>query len=242
MSGKIVGEVLAAAPRLRDMGLSERSFHALVAIAEKCHHQTRQGSVRWDHIRNGLYGASKRTAERAVHELRDAGLVTVSATGYGNQHMARAPIYRVAALPVTDIAVSESPPPLTDTVVSESSESAYRQHKSAYRQTESAYRHLGVVLDGPIDGPIDGEPPRYCPDHPNDTDRKCGPCKTARLKHEQWQAEQTEQAAQDREARKRAREDCNICGGYWYVLGDDLTPIEPLKRCPVCKPAEAVVG
>ncbi|MGH3637330.1 MAG: hypothetical protein ACRDTS_25240, partial [Mycobacterium sp.] len=47
MSGQLVGEVLAASGAFRAAGLSERGFHALVAIAEKCHTQSRQGSVPW---------------------------------------------------------------------------------------------------------------------------------------------------------------------------------------------------
>jgi hypothetical protein len=83
MSGAIVGEVIAARPTLQARGLSERGFHALIAIAEKCHTQTRQGSVRWDHIRDGLYGASKRTAQRAVQDLTTAGVLRVVKSGFG---------------------------------------------------------------------------------------------------------------------------------------------------------------
>lgn len=228
MSGALVGEVLAASERLRNGGLSERGFHALVAIAEKCHTKTRQGSVRWDHIRSGLYGASKRTAERAVADLKSAGLVSVVLRGFNNNHgRSCAPIYRIAPLTDTATQVSESPPTDTD------------KSGDRYRQIEDRYRHPGVVLDGPIDGPTDGEPSRYCTKHPNGTEKNCGPCGTARLKHKRWETEKADRDRRAREARAQARKDCNICGGNWYVLGADLTPLEPLVACPVCKPAQA---
>lgn len=34
MSGQLVGEVIAASPTFQKRGLSERGFHALIAIAE----------------------------------------------------------------------------------------------------------------------------------------------------------------------------------------------------------------
>ncbi len=97
MSGQLVGEVIATSPTFQKRGLSERGFHALIAIAEKCHTQTRQGSVRWDHIRDCLYGASRRTAQRAVHDLLTAGVLEIVKPGFGNQYgRTCAPIYQIA--------------------------------------------------------------------------------------------------------------------------------------------------
>ena len=102
MSGQLVGEVIAASPTFQKRGLSERGFHALIAIAEKCHTQTRQGSVRWDHIRDCLYGASRRTAQRAVHHLLTAGVLEIVNPGFGNQYgRTCAPIYQIAPLGIT---------------------------------------------------------------------------------------------------------------------------------------------
>lgn len=83
MSGQLVGEVIAASPTFLKRGLSERGFHALIAIAEKCHTQTRQGSVGWDHIRDCLSGASRRTAQRAVHDLLTASVLEIVKPGFG---------------------------------------------------------------------------------------------------------------------------------------------------------------
>lgn len=33
----------------------------------------------------------------------------------------------------------------------------------------------------------DSEPPRFCPEHPNGTDKRCWPCGEARKKHEAWE-------------------------------------------------------
>ena len=110
MSGQLVGEVLAASAALRTQGLSERGFHALVAIAEKCHPVTRQGTVRWDHICDGLYGASLRTAKRAVAELKSQGLLCVVKRGFDNQHgRVCAPVYEIGLLNERDTQVSQSP-------------------------------------------------------------------------------------------------------------------------------------
>jgi hypothetical protein len=152
MSGQLVGEVLDASAALRARGLSERGFHALVAIAERCHPQTRQGSVRWDHIRDGLYGASKRTAERAVRDLKTAGVLRVVKSGFNNnQGRICAPIYEIGALTDTDTQMAESLGTDTDKTATDTDKPGGR-----YRQNANRYRHPGVVLDGSIDGPIDG--------------------------------------------------------------------------------------
>ena len=137
MSGQLVGEVIAASPTFQKRGLSERGFHALIAIAEKCHTQTRQGSVRWDHIRDCLYGASRRTAQRAVHDLLTAGVLEIVKPGFGNQYgRTCAPIYQIAPLVDNDTWVAQS-------------------NKVDDDKPGSGSRHPGVVLDGPIDGPIE---------------------------------------------------------------------------------------
>lgn len=108
MSGQLVGEVIAASDSLRAQGLSERGFHALIAIAEKAHTQSRQASVPWIHISAGLYGASKRTAERAVQDLKTVGILRVVRPGFKNQHGAQAPIYEIRPVSDTDSQVSAS--------------------------------------------------------------------------------------------------------------------------------------
>ena len=99
-----MGEVIAAADSLKKRGLSERGFHALVAIAEGCRIETRQGSVPYSRIQAGLFGASRSTAERAIRDLKTAGLIRVVKRGFNN-HAGRAcaPIYEIAILsdPVT---------------------------------------------------------------------------------------------------------------------------------------------
>src|ERR1700722_3405011 len=110
MSGQLVGEVIAASQALRAVGLSERGFHALIAIAEKCHQDTRQGSVRWDHIRAGLYGASLSTAKRAVQDLKAADVVEVVKRGFDNQNgRACALIYKIRPLTERVTQVTHSP-------------------------------------------------------------------------------------------------------------------------------------
>lgn len=83
MSGQLVGEVIGAVDALRARGLSERGFHALIAIADKASGD-RTASVRWDHLRAGLYGASKRTAQRAVEDLLAVEVVRIVKVGFRN--------------------------------------------------------------------------------------------------------------------------------------------------------------
>jgi hypothetical protein len=100
MSGRLVGQVIAASPVLQERGLSKNGFLALLAIAEKCTEKNMQASVPWIHLSHGLYGASKRTVVRTVGELKDAGLVRVVKRGWANQHGdAQAPIYELCLAP-----------------------------------------------------------------------------------------------------------------------------------------------
>ena len=157
MSGKIVGEVLDASARLKESGLPERAYHALVAIAEKCHTDTRQGSVRWDHIRAGLYGSSKRTAERAVAELKNAGLVTVVRVGFNNNRgRACAPIYAISTLTDTDTAMTQSvgsdtDRAMTDTGGTDTAKPVTDTAKPG-TDTDTQVSYLTVLYDGSTDG------------------------------------------------------------------------------------------
>jgi hypothetical protein len=151
MSGQLVGEIIAAADAFRAAGLSERGFRALIAIAEKCHTNTRQSSVPWKHIQQGLYGASKRTAERAVQDLKTFGAIRVVKPGFNNNAgRVCAPIYEIASLTDTDTQVTESVGGDTDKTETDTDKSGDR------------YRHPGVVLNGPHNGSTNVP---ACPDY-----------------------------------------------------------------------------
>jgi len=177
MSGPLVGQVIAAAPALKARGVSKAGYMALVAIAEKAHPKTLQASVRWDHIRNGIYGASKRTAQRAVAELVGAGLVVVLSPGFGNRHGSKAPIYRVSHRLDDDKAMTSSSHLDDDKAVTQSSCAATvldddkmnldaTKQGSRSRQNEPRRdthpplncgdSQLDVPIDGSFDVPIDG--------------------------------------------------------------------------------------
>ena len=171
MSGQLVGEVIDASPALQKRGLSERGFHALIAIAEKCHPQTRQGSVRWDHIRDGLYGASLSTAKRAVADLKSAGAIRVLKRGFDNQHgRICAPVYQIEPLGDADswVAVSATTEQVTQVTQSPGVRTGHPDDPIAMgangsnqggERVKSGGRtgHPGDLLDGSIDGSIDGE-------------------------------------------------------------------------------------
>jgi hypothetical protein len=216
MAGRLVGEVLAMAPALKASGLPERAFHALVAVAEKCHTDSRRGSVRWDHIRAGLYGASKRTAERAVEDLKKAGLLQVVKPGFNNNHgRVCAPVYEIAPLsdPATQLSESAGTDDAIQVAGSLPTDTAKTGTDTAksddrYRQNGDRSRHLGGVLDGSIDGVIDGSidggesageivttaatledepPPLFCHRHPTGTEGPCGGCADARRRRQEWE-------------------------------------------------------
>ena len=96
MSGQLVGEVLAArGGHLAE--LSQGQTLALVAIAEKCHADSRQGSVRLSHIQ-AVIGKSQRTAVRTLEQLKSRGLIRVVKRGYKSHGVARANIYELSVL------------------------------------------------------------------------------------------------------------------------------------------------
>lgn len=112
MSGQLVGEIIAASDSLRERGLSERAFQALIAIAEKSNTNTRQGSVRWDHIRAAQYGRSLATAKRAIKELEDSGYIRKIKRGFNNQQgRSAAPVYQLSTMPVRPDIAGTSPEP-----------------------------------------------------------------------------------------------------------------------------------
>lgn len=239
MSGQLVGEVLAASGELQARELSPRAFHALVAIAEKAGVDNREASVRWDHIRAGLYGASKRTAERAVEELKAAGLVSVVRPGFKNQHAAQAPVYRVLPLTDRDTQVSVSEFEDRDTQVSVSTEPDTDKSELDTDKTGSGYRHPGVVLDGSLDGSLDGgrarldDEPR-CERHRDPVifprAPKCRDCQNVRESREAAQRAADEEAKAAKAAITRAIDNCPDCDGYGRL--DDLTecPRHPNHR------------
>lgn len=154
MSGRLVGEVIAAAPQLRAGGLSKNGFLALLAIAEKCHHVTNEGSVRWGHICDGLYGGSRSTAERAVKELKDSGYVRVVKPGWANKRGDyKAPVYELRITRITSLVTeSKGEDHVTgDGIQGEDSVKSELDSVKPPPLTSGA-----PTLDGPIDGPIDG--------------------------------------------------------------------------------------
>jgi DNA-binding transcriptional ArsR family regulator len=159
MSGQLVGEVLdARAERLAD--LSQAQTLALVAIAEKCHADSRQGSVRLSHIQAAI-GKSQRTTVRTLEQLKDRELIRVVKRGYKSHGVARASIYELSAL---------TPPK-----VAQPTSGAYATQDGATNghvltpnpdvltpNPDVLTPSMGGVLDGSIDGSIDGREARAC--------------------------------------------------------------------------------
>lgn len=156
MSGQLVGEVIAASPELYASGLSKNGFLALIAIAEKCHARTRQASVPWVHLRRGLYGAHKRTAERAVRELKDAELIQVARRGYKAPNGdSAATIYKLMKLP-TPVSVTPKEPTPVSVTPSEASDKI----DEASDKIGQASATQGVGVNGSINGSTNGRESR----------------------------------------------------------------------------------
>jgi hypothetical protein len=148
MSGQLVGEVLDAREAGRLDDLSPPTLLALIAIAEKCHGTTRQGSVRMSRIQ-AVMGQSRTTAWRAVRKLTDRGLVRMVKRGYRSHGEGHATVYELARVHVsanmkhapTDVHVSNP-----DVHVSNSASACFT---------------LGETNDGLNDGLNDGKEPPY---------------------------------------------------------------------------------
>lgn len=243
MSGQLVGEVLAASDSLRARGLSERGFHALVAIAEKAQTESRQGSVRWDHIRAGLYGASLSTAKRAIADLKSVGAIRIIRRGFDNQNgRVCAPIYEVSKLTeqVTQVTHSVGDEQVTKVTHSPPTERVISGGRTG--QNDDRMGHPGDLLDGSIDGPIDERgrglrseptPPQSdiaakqtfsprCPDHIHfEHPPKCGGCGMARKAAEEQAVATEARADQLRRAIRGAIDACGRCDQYGRL--DDQT-------------------
>lgn len=217
MSGQLVGEVLAAADELRRRGLTERGFHALIAIAEKCHTDSRQASVPWLHIRAGLFGASLPTAKRAVKDLRDAGCLRVVKRGFDNQHgRVCAPIYEIEPLGEQITQMSQSSPTERVTQMIHSVGGVRIKSGGRTDQIEGRTDHPGDPLNGSSNGPTNGgrdDEPR-CARH-RDTPRP-PPC----LDCEQIRKERDRARAAERDAIREAIDNCRSCDQYGRDLMD----------------------
>jgi hypothetical protein len=243
VSGKIVGEVITASKELRSRGVSKSAFYALVAIAEKTNHYTREGQVRWEHICDGLYGKSVSTARRAVKELIQADLIEVSQKGYRNRFGSQATIYRVLAL-TTQVTKAKSV--ALTTQVTKASGSSFDHFRSSFDHFGSSFDHADALTstaaahdgndgnDGgarPEKSTETAEPPRHCQRHPGNSTKPCGDCKQAREENDAWKARQSERLRAEGQARRQAIDDCPLCDQDGHRLGDDGLPSDNPAKC-----------
>lgn len=70
-----------------------------------------------------------------------------------------------------------------------------------------------VTSGGELTSVADPEPPRFCPDHPEDTTDPCIPCRDSRKAHKAWTERQKERDQLEREYRSRLQENCARCHG-----------------------------
>jgi hypothetical protein len=166
MSGQLVGEVLDAAEAGLLDGLSPAAFHALLAIAERCHHITRQGTVHKPRIQAAIHAHnSSRTADRAIRALKDAGRIRIVKRGYKAPNGATAPpIYELLTLPKL------SPPKVAEASrqafakTGQNPDEAFAKSEEAFAKTGQAFATQGGDLNGSINGSSNGEVPPYAPE------------------------------------------------------------------------------
>lgn len=75
------------------------------------------------------------------------------------------------------------------------------------------------------------EPSRYCPDHPNDTDERCGACGDARRARKAWDERREAAAAAAKAGRRAWIAACRQCDPSGWRLGPDRAPVDPAVRC-----------
>jgi hypothetical protein len=174
MSGRLVGQVISASPMLQERGLSKNGFLALLAIAEKCAEKNMQASVPWIHLSRGLYGASKRTVERTVGELKNTGFVRVVKRGWANQHGdAQAPIYELCLPPL----VAET----NRELFAKSGELSAKSGELSAMQSGGLNGSTNGSTNGDARASAPAPTPSRCPKHVNDPDPPdCRACQKAR--------------------------------------------------------------
>jgi hypothetical protein len=84
----------------------------------------------------------------------------------------------------------------------------------------------------------DPEPPRYCPEHPHDTNEHCADCIPLRKAHDAWkrnrdlwELDELDQARRRKAAEAQQSKDCLLCDEANWVLGSDGKPVDPARKC-----------
>lgn len=153
MSGALVGEIIDALEHGLELTSSE--YGALIAIAEKCHQNTRQGSVRMARIASAIRvkgkAASRKTAERTVSRLIKRSIILrVRRGGRSGDGTAHASVYELL--------------PQSQWVAKVSHREPSRGHFEAPQGDicTASTGHLGVPHDGVDDGTTcDEVPPNF---------------------------------------------------------------------------------
>lgn len=75
-------------------------------------------------------------------------------------------------------------------------------------------------LGGELTSVDDPEPPRFCSDHPDDTNDPCIPCRTARKVWEAWDQRDQQRQASAAEAERNERQNCPRCEGTRFYIDE----------------------
>lgn len=169
MSGKLVGRVLDAAETGHLDHISRAAFHALIAIAERCLDSTHQGYAHTRRIQAAIRsGNSRRSALRAIRELKAAGLVRVVERGYRlPTGQSRSNLYELTLAPPTDASATQdgatanhvgaTQDGATDLDASATQDGSNDADASAKIDDASAiYGHASAIQGGALNGIVDG--------------------------------------------------------------------------------------
>lgn len=154
----------------------------------------------------------------------------------------RLPVIREAAMAIESPAIRDAlAKELVKLGLSDmASELARDRASDSQPDTASAFDRV-VVKEGELDSqpltgnlerePLgDAEPPSpFCSKHPKGTEKPCGPCGTAKLRHAAWVKSRPHREAAaraDAERRKAAAADCPSCGGSGWIEDAAGNPVE----------------
>lgn len=244
MSGRLVGEVIEARRQLQLSGAlggartRDRNFITLLAIAEGCRDETRQGRISRQRIADALAGSIK-TASRALSELSANGLLQLIEKGNKTTDGGVSTLYELPRFaridgtpnmsrrsdPQLDLSTGllRCPPDMEDRRDTSDPSTGHLDPidgtpigvplpVNTSRKYFPGGSHLSNAGAGARDDrPSNEPPPRTCSRHPGGTPDRCGACATAKQLRADWDRADETRQAEIRRARRELIDACEEC-------------------------------
>ncbi len=180
-----------------------------------------------------MCGFQERVVKEALQRGRDLKLIERTARANPKRHLAA--VYRLLTVDVSRCASVH----LEDvsTCASVHLEDAFLGARDGVSRCTSVHPTKSFTPSPKREGarerdapPLSGllsedEPSPYCAKHPQGANANCGPCGAARKRREEWVAVEPERRRRESEARRAAREACDLCDehGQIEIVDDDGT-------------------